>query len=713
LRVLLTLGLPREYPIYIAGWAGSPAQAWEWVRHFPCTTFGFSLDFIRRRTDPGNLQFKREIPLENVFLESGTPVPHSDGTFRTTEDVLTLAEFMQIQVGEDHRHILAATTLAAFHTFFPQEIAPQYWICPPAQQTPARYPTVQARLAAIDATLTAAIAPASGLVAPAGPSTSKKGRKPQSTKKLEEAWKTLEGGAFADFIKDKMDEFSPHYTTSQEQEIWRERREFVASTTLNVTVVNTEFLVNVRDNQRVVTEQPVPLRDVNVLPPPPVPPTMTGASSASNAISQTSAAAVAAAAPDTAPTAPDQAAIAAPTAPVLELDRTPWSPADVHLPTQTRPPINTNLYGFNSPRTSEDGRPIYTGWEPLVACPGHGRTATHMTLKLVLKDYRRICRGVSAERRANGEAVLHSFGEMYCVIWAQKFTPLPKTDGIPSVQSGSPGNPAEAQRQPNLSVHDCMTAVLSHEPSALPQTMNRYYRQVTRGTDQQIFTPGEIGTAILRWYESCPTAATYFRTHLTGPVRYYPDFLEGCDPEIAQGFATAWQEFRQALDYVRLRVYMVNVRRHRMWTTPQEASILKKSEIRRIEVDPSRVLQHSQIVLTDTWGDKFMTGLRPEVHVRQLPGLAIEAVDVAKNYFLGHSVERIYIFWGRDELLHGPGYVKDRLFSLSHHFAHEFPYVQCFLILPPYMLTKHESYRTNIKAILDAQESSFANVTLV
>ncbi|KAH7693796.1 hypothetical protein AAVH_39164 [Aphelenchoides avenae] len=303
---------------------------------------------------------------------------------------------------------------------------------------------------------------------------------------------------------------------------------------------------------------------------------------------------------------------------------------------------------------------------------------------------------------------------MFCVRWAEKFSHFPKEEGNPSSSANAAGNPAELTRKPNFAVHDFMNAVLRHEPSAIPQTMNRYFRQVTHNTDQPLFATGDISNAILRWYESCPTAAAYFRAHLTGPILFRAEFLRGCEPEITDAFAAVWQDgFRQALDYVRMRVYMVQVRRHPQWTFPAEARRLKKSDIRKIEVDQTKIIQYRQVVLTDTWGDKFMTDLRPDVQVRQLSGLAHEAVKSAKDLFLGHTVERIYIFWGRDELFLGPGQVSDHLYSLSKHFATEFPYVQCFLVLPPYVYAKHESHRANVKRILDHQVASFANVTLV
>ncbi|KAH7696792.1 Pao retrotransposon peptidase family protein, partial [Aphelenchoides avenae] len=73
LDILRRLGLPRAYPIYLISWAGTPAQAWEWLRHYPRTTFGFTIEYITRLTDAGNLQFKRELPLNHIFPESFTP----------------------------------------------------------------------------------------------------------------------------------------------------------------------------------------------------------------------------------------------------------------------------------------------------------------------------------------------------------------------------------------------------------------------------------------------------------------------------------------------------------------------------------------------------------------------------------------------------------------------------------------------------------------
>ncbi|KAH7710643.1 hypothetical protein AAVH_22065, partial [Aphelenchoides avenae] len=48
-------------------------------------------------------------------------------------------------------------------------------------------------------------------------------------------------------------------------------------------------------------------------------------------------------------------------------------------------PTRTELYGFNSSRNNHNGGAIFTGCEPLEACPGRGRNATDMTLSMDLK----------------------------------------------------------------------------------------------------------------------------------------------------------------------------------------------------------------------------------------------------------------------------------------------------------------------------------------
>ncbi|KAH7697946.1 RNase H and integrase-like protein, partial [Aphelenchoides avenae] len=338
-QILQRLGLPRAHPIYFVAWEGNPDQAWEWTRHFPRTFFGFTRGFVSRRTDAFSLQFKREIPLENVFLESLSPSPNPDGTPRTSDNILDLADDLHKQVKEDHRHILAVTAFSAQRLFFPQELPPANWHCPPSTQPPGRFRSVGAKLDALDRVQAGGNPPAAGSVAPGGPSARKqKGRKPQSTTSFQKAWTQLEDdGSFADFFKEKMDEFSPHYTTTQEQDITRERLAASAAVALDVTMVDTAIRVDLSGNQRRVSMQQSTSRDIYVMPPPPVPPTMTGTAATSAPHGQSSTAADAAAAPGPTPATPDHVAHRAPAAPVPALDQNPWNPHDVALPTQIQP----------------------------------------------------------------------------------------------------------------------------------------------------------------------------------------------------------------------------------------------------------------------------------------------------------------------------------------------------------------------------------------
>ncbi|KAH7710642.1 hypothetical protein AAVH_22064, partial [Aphelenchoides avenae] len=86
-------------------------------------------------------------------------------------------------------------------------------------------------------------------------------------------------------------------------------------------------------------------------------------------------------------------------------------------------------------------------------------------------------------------------------------------------------------RNPNFAVHDFMNSVLHHGPSANPQTMNRYFRQARRDTEQQIFTRGDIAIP-----SSAGTKAArllpHLRAYLTGLIRFGPDFVKGYNAEL-------------------------------------------------------------------------------------------------------------------------------------------------------------------------------------
>ncbi|KAH7705660.1 hypothetical protein AAVH_27135 [Aphelenchoides avenae] len=203
-----------------------------------------------------------------------------------------------------------------------------------------------------------------------------------------------------------------------------------------------------------------------------------------------------------------------------EFDDSYWDLENCPRPFDLAEPVNTSRWSIMLPN------PKTTYFEPLQDCRDHDvYNDPHLRIEDAIPSFRIICKEEGGRRPAEASAIgrLHisGYGKMYLILWASRHHMKPRQD------------PANQPQRANLVVLQFINAVARHRSSELPGLLDVYYDRIREGFTDDPVSPYDFKTVIMRWYDSCPNAATFYDDHAAGPVYYNPPFLQGCRRDIA------------------------------------------------------------------------------------------------------------------------------------------------------------------------------------
>ncbi|KAH7705776.1 hypothetical protein AAVH_27010 [Aphelenchoides avenae] len=260
-----------------------------------------------------------------------------------------------------------------------------------------------------------------------------------------------------------------------------------------------------------------------------------------------------------------------------------------------------------------------------------------LTLQQCISDYKKLFKGNERlNGMVNGSIPISTFERLFFALWAARYHLLPRR---------TPNNHFEVRR-PNE--HTFLGDLLHPSNRELPFLFSSAFDDVTVGTPNPHFKVGDLRIALLRWYESCPASREYLNDHVSGPASIELSF-ELYRADIRTLLRDLFREhFADALDVLRMRIY--------------------------------------NFAPTERFGNALTI-----IH----GGSADRVVEKLKKYILGHRVQNVYFFWGRDGLSDSSHDITAAWYSkLTEHVVRWFPHTRLFILTTSYT-RENDRYRSH------------------